>query len=54
MKKILAKKEEGTENLLKKGIRKAAEIFNIAPQVKVTPIPHRKSSELQESLASTT
>lgn len=57
IKKILAKRDIAEENLIRKGLKKAVEMFNILADLKLEVIcatPQRKLSELQESLGSTT
>jgi cytidylate kinase len=57
IKKILNKRDGNEENIIKKGLKKAAEMFNILTDLKLEAVcltPHRKLSELQESLGSTT
>ena len=57
IKRILNKREGSEDNLIRKGLKKAAEVFNLLSDIKlevVCPTPHRKLSELQESLGSTT
>lgn len=47
MKKILTKRDTAEENLIRKGLRKAAEVFNILSDIKlevVSATPQRKLS----------